>query len=222
MVQPSQDQTLPPSLHLQAPQALQEVVQATPPGVARWAAKWRTRPRQVNIKMGEELFGRITLPPVQGADGPEDSTPHRSPLVPAVPLALAPPSRSDRGYAPQPQVSSCPACSMTGSLESGCACTYPVHLHVSHSRVLTWVKLHDLQAVVQCWTPVAHVAHSVLKLLSAMLAVLVHLHHAAVQPGWALAWLLKHAFAQVSSDVDLRSDPVLCSWMRTWRQGPSV
>ena len=133
MVQPSQDQNpAPPSLLLQAPQALQEVVQATLPGVA----KWRTRPRCVTIKMGGQLFGRITLPPVQGAGIPEEGTPHRAPLVPAVPLALTPPSRSDRGNAPQPRVSSCPACSVTGSLDSGCVCTYPTHPLVSHSEVL--------------------------------------------------------------------------------------
>ena len=119
MVEPSQHQIpAPPSLLLQAAAALQEVVQATPPGVAKWAAKWRTRPRVVKIKMGEELFGCITLPPVRGAGSPEEGTPRRSPPVPAAPLALPPPSRSDSGDAPQPEVSICPPCSVVSSLRT--------------------------------------------------------------------------------------------------------
>ena len=59
-----------------------------------------------------------------------------------------------------------------------------------------------------CMTPVAHLAECLLASLSAMLAVLVHLHHAAVWPGLCE----DHTSVLILSDVNLRSGPVLCSW----------
>ena len=44
----------------------------------------------------------------------------------------------------------------------------PVLLHVSHLVVVTWLRLQDLQAVVQCVTSVAPVAHALPELLPAM------------------------------------------------------
>ena len=59
-----------------------------------------------------------------------------------------------------------------------------------------------------CMTPVAHLADCLLASLSAMLAVLGHLHHAAVWPGLCE----DHTSVLILSDVNLRSGPVLCSW----------
>ena len=195
-VQPRQEGTLaPPPLLLQAPEALQQVLPATPPAVAKWAAKWRTRPRYLSIKIGGELLARRTLPPIQGAASPEEGTPRRPPPATAAPLALPPPCGGDSWDASQPQVSICTVCSLTET------------------------KLHDLHADVQCLMPVAHVAHSLSELLSAMLAVLVHLRHAAVLQEWPLT-CVGHACVLLHSDVNLESGPLLCSW--TWRQGHAM
>ena len=119
-VQPSREGTpAPPSQLLQAPKALQQVLPATPPGVAKWAAKWRARPRYLAIKIGGELLGHSkTLPPVQCADSPEGTPPSPSSSTTA-PLAFPPPYGSDIGDVPQPQVNICPACSVVGSWTVG-------------------------------------------------------------------------------------------------------
>ena len=81
-----------PTQLLQAPEALQQVLPATPPGVAAWAAKWRRQPRCLPIKIGGVLLAYSrTLPPVQGADSSEEGTPCSTPPSTAAPLALHPP-----------------------------------------------------------------------------------------------------------------------------------
>ena len=134
-VQPTREGTPTRPLQLlQAPEALQRELPATPPVVAMWAAKWRTRPRYPVIKIRGKLVRCRALPPIQGADSREEGTPHRPLSSTAAPLASPPPCGSDGGDVSQPQVSICPACSLTGSLDSVCpqdsVCT-PSYLSLS-------------------------------------------------------------------------------------------
>ena len=109
MVQRSQDQNPAPSSQLlQAPQALQEVLQATP--VAKRAAKWLyIGPRRIAIKLGPKVVSYKTVSLEAGYVSPGEG---------AAPLASPPLSGSDSGDTPQPQVCICPACSVVSSLRT--------------------------------------------------------------------------------------------------------
>ena len=127
-VQPSQEGTpAPPSQLLQAPQALQEVIQATPPGVARLA----TRPPFLDITILGKLILHKRLQPIQATR--QEGTPRRPAPLSAKPPPSPSPCGSDSGDTPLPRVSICPAWSEGGSLRT---LQHPVLLHADLEQAL--------------------------------------------------------------------------------------
>ena len=172
--------------------------------------KWLyTGPRRITFRVGPKVLGHRTVSDAAGYVSPEGE---------AAPLPSPPPSESDSGVVPPPQVSMCPACSAVSSLRTVGVPTASQDTSC-YSGVQTWFKLQNLQAVVQYLAPVAHLPTLCWN----------HFCHAGgagppppcrraarLDPGLSAG----HPSVLTCCGVDLSPGPVLCSC--TWRQGPAV